>query len=161
MGIPILFGSNKGISSLRILPKAVYRIRQATSKQHNQSEIGGLLIGIRVGSRILVLDVTIPNRMKDPSMTAFDLDAEMHMTQAAILKKQHNHNAEIIGVWHTHICETDFSRSDHIAHRAAVQMLGEICSLLVVTGTSRWRYKAVCIDKRCNERHLPIVRSYG
>ena len=135
--------SSDAILHLYLTPTALRRMEQAIMDGYGRIETGGLLLGEYSPKCAIVDTVTVPTDNHGATMVGFVLDGEAHSAQADELIAEAERRIEIIGAWHTHICDLDFSKADHDALRILAETLGYAVSLLIVTAGSTRVYKAV------------------
>jgi len=109
----------------------------------NETEIGGILLGHRLGRRYFVTAITMDVPMESANRRQFLLDGPKHTKEAQDIVSQFVICPEVLGIWHSHICDDDrFSEQDRAAHSILTLEFGSILSFVAYDFVSVSHYAA-------------------
>lgn len=115
-----------------ISDEAKHTIETSVKQAGNKFEVGGALLGYRIGHIFYVLVATTPRKNANKSLTTFTLDSEDHSEQARELAGSFRFAPYLVGIWHDHICDGHcFSEQDRKSNSYMAEYLGGALSLLV------------------------------
>ncbi len=116
--------------SVKIKNKAREEIHRALVRAEGKYEIGGLLLGEKNRQDCYISAVTVAEGNR--SRVSFILNGEFHQKLAEEIQNEMNGTLEILGVWHSHICDGhNFSRQDMLSNAELAKVLGGAVSIIV------------------------------
>ncbi len=118
-------------------------------------ESGGVLIGYKVFDTYYIVDATTPDLTKNSSMVSFVLDGPEHTRKATRIISKYLVKPEVLGVWHSHICDFDnFSEQDRQSNTILARALGEALSMIVTLQTDKHKVKMTTFLVTKDGRHF-------
>lgn len=124
-----------GVLRKVFLSKNVYsNIANSVTEANNSYEIGGILLGYRIGSFYFLIATTVSKRISEKSKVSFILDGKEHMGYIQEILRQYWYKPSVLGVWHSHICDKAFSAQDKKSNQQLAEKWGGVLSMLVMQG---------------------------
>ena len=115
-----------------ITKKASDTIKRCMYDADNDYEVGGVLIGYKIGRVYLVVAATFSTKDKNSSRASFVLDGAEHTGKIDEIVSGYMCSPSVLGIWHSHICDGhNFSEQDKASHKILVKLLGGTLSMLV------------------------------
>ena len=111
---------------------AYSQITSAIIEANNDYEVGGVVLGRKMFGGYIITALTFPEKTQEQTINSFLLDGCYHMHKANSLVDEFWLAPEIIGIWHSHICDGPiFSKQDKISNRVFSQIYNGAVSVLV------------------------------
>lgn len=123
--------------------KAYCQIKYYLINAKNDYEIGGILVGYKIGQLYWIIAVTAPNKIVDKSRISFVLEGKQHTKQVLkIMQKFRWYKPFILGVWHSHICDdVVFSEQDRLSNQEFAKFLNGTLSMITILSVSSLKLK--------------------
>ena len=123
----------KNIPRQIFLSKSVYRqLYASVTAVANRREIGGTLIGYQHRGDHYIEAITVDSRNHTATNISFVLDGALHTKLAQEIIDSADPQWTLIGVWHSHICDTTrFSEQDRVSNRILSALFDGALSLLI------------------------------
>jgi len=90
------------------------------------------LLGYSLSRIVFITDMTTSPETDECSNISFVLDGPFHEKQAARVRGSYVHPPDILGVWHSHVCDIGrFSKEDRLANARLAEVLNGTFSMIV------------------------------
>lgn len=140
------------------MKKAYRKISEIYAKAQDKYEVGGVLLGYRVGKMFFVMEVTACEEKQDNNLTTFYLDGEKHTAMAKSIAKRYWISPRLLGVWHSHIInDQTFSVQDSESNKKLAVLMNGILSVLVIKNACEHKMISYFISATGEEMHHKTV----
>ena len=120
-------------TTIHFSQKVLSQIQHSLAEANRDFEVGGLLLGYHLQNCFSVVAATVSSPCPSDSAVSFTLDGPFHTKQALKLLHQFQNKPELLGVWHSHLCDAAvFSEQDRQSNRHLAADFDGILSVIVV-----------------------------
>ena len=118
-------------SKVIIAPKVKYRIKDSVVNSKDEFEVGGVLLGKKIGNLFVITTATLPKGSHYQSSFSFELSDD-DIFQAYSYMKRKAFSLSFLGFWHSHTLGLNkLSSTDKKSISTVASIYGETIALLV------------------------------
>ena len=123
--------SDVSCTVIRIAENVLTTIRQCVRESEQRFEVGGILLGKRIGRELQIEAATVPLNFQDCRRGSFRLDGE-EASQCCRRLMGHSPELCVAGLWHSHLYGiAEFSEQDIQVNHWFADQFGKSAAVLV------------------------------